>query len=74
MSPGKLCGRHGGPSAPAIYLAFSVKDEGCGHVNLVRKVDPKTQIKLENRTIHVYKTTIIMMTIDTMMMMIQDTS
>ena len=36
-------GTHSGPSAPAIYLAFSVNDEGFGHLNLVRKVAPKSQ-------------------------------
>ena len=36
-------GTHAGPSTPAIYLAFSVNDEGFGLVNLVRKVEPKPQ-------------------------------
>ena len=34
-------GTHAGPSAPAMLLAFSVNDEEFGHVNLVRKVEPK---------------------------------
>ena len=36
-------GTHAGPSVPAIYLAFSVTDDGTGHVSPVRKVVPKPQ-------------------------------
>ena len=36
-------GTHAGPSVPAIYLAFSVTDEGTGHVSPVRKFVPKPQ-------------------------------
>ena len=36
-------GTHAGPSVPAIYLAFSVTDDGTGHISPVRKVVPKPQ-------------------------------
>ena len=36
-------GTHAGASAPTFYLAFSVNDEGFGHVNLARNLEPKLQ-------------------------------